>query len=214
MSASAKKLPGPIEFWFDFASVYSYLSVMRIETLAQSAGVPVQWKPFLLGPIFKTLGWTTSPFLLQPQKGAYMWRDVERQCSKYGLRWRRPRDFPRRTLLATRVALLAENEPWIGEFCRRIVQMIFTEDRDVDAPEAVGEALADLPLADPPPNASALLTAAQGDDAKTRLRQQTEEARTRGIFGAPTFFVGREMFWGNDRLEDALALAAPDRARV
>jgi 2-hydroxychromene-2-carboxylate isomerase len=196
----------PIEFWFDFSSVYSYLSAMRIEALARASAVPVQWKPFLLGPIFKALGWTTSPFLLQPQKGAYMWRDIERQCSKYGLAWRRPREFPSRTLLATRVALLTEARPWMGEFCRRIMQMIFVEDRDVEAPQAVSEALSDLA----PPDVSALLAAAQLDATKTRLRQQTEEARTRGIFGAPTFFVGREMFWGNDRLEDALALAAPD----
>lgn len=207
----------PVEFWFDFASVYSFLSVMRIEPLAQSCGVPVRWKPFLLGPIFKTLGWTSSPFLEQPLKVAYMWRDVERHCIKYGLRWRRPSNFPRKTLLATRVALVAAGEPWMGEFCRRIMQMIFAEDRDVEAPEAVSEALTDLPLANLPlvaPDASALLAAAQLDDTKARLRQQTEEARIRGIFGAPTFFVGREMFWGNDRLEDAFAVAAPDRTRV
>jgi 2-hydroxychromene-2-carboxylate isomerase len=202
MSAGAEQPPGPFEFWFDFASVYSYLSVMRIEPLAQSCGVAVHWKPFLLGPIFKSLGWSTSPFLLQPQKIAYMWRDIERLCGKYSLRWRRPREFPRRTLLATRVALLAADEPCMGALCRRIMEMIFTEDRDVDAAEAVGEALQDLPL-----DAAALLAGARLDDTKARLRQQTEEARGRGIFGAPTFFVGREMFWGNDRLEDALALA-------
>lgn len=199
MSARTEQPPACIEFWFDFSSVYSYLSAMRIEPLARSFDVAVQWKPFLLGPIFKSLGWTTSPFLLQPQKGAYMWRDVERLCGKYGLRWQRPRDFPRRTLLATRVALLAENEPWIGEFCRRIMQMIFAADRDVETREAVGEALAGLAH-----DTASLLARAQLEDTKARLRQQTEEARIRGIFGAPTFFVGREMFWGNDRLEDAL----------
>jgi 2-hydroxychromene-2-carboxylate isomerase len=200
---SPQRPRAPIELWFDFASVYSYLSVMRIEPLAQSSGVPVLWKPFLLGPIFKSLGWSTSPFLLQPQKIAYMWCDVERQCSKYGLRWRRPHEFPRRTLLATRVALLAADQACIGRFCRRIMQMIFSEDRDVEVPEAVGAALEGLPL-----DATALLAAARLEPAKTRLRQQTEAARSAGIFGAPTFFVGREMFWGNDRLEDALALAA------
>lgn len=130
MSASAPPPTAAIDFWFDFSSVYSYLSVMRIEALAGSCCVRVQWKPFLLGPIFKTLGWATSPFLLQPQKGAYMWRDVERLCDKYGLPWRRPRDFPVKTLLATRVALLGAQEPWIGAFCRGIMRMIFTEDRN------------------------------------------------------------------------------------
>ena len=202
MSATAQQSPAAIELWFDFASVYSYLSVMRIEALAQSSRVAVLWKPFLLGPIFKSLGWTTSPFLLQPQKGAYMWRDVERQCGKYGLAWRRPRDFPVRTLLATRVALLAADEPWIGRFCRRIMLMIFAEDRDVDVPQTVGEALGDVT-----PDAAGLLGAARLEETKARLRQQTEAARNLNVFGAPTFFVGAEMFWGNDRLEGALAFA-------
>lgn len=202
MSARAEHPPASIEFWFDFSSVYSYLSAMRIEPLARSFEVAVQWKPFLLGPIFKSLGWSTSPFLLQPQKGAYMWRDIERLCGKYGLAWQRPRDFPRRTLLATRVALLAENEPWMGEFCRRIMQMIFAADRNVETPEAVGEALDGLAH-----DTASLLARAPLEDTKAQLRQQTEEARIRGIFGAPTFFVGREMFWGNDRLEDAFAFA-------
>lgn len=203
MSATAQQSPAAIELWFDFASVYSYLSVMRIEALAQSSRVAVLWKPFLLGPIFKSLGWTTSPFLLQPQKGAYMWRDVERQCGKYGLPWRRPRDFPVRTLLATRVALLAADEPWIGRFCRRIMLMIFAEDRDVDVPQTIGEALGGVT-----PDAAGLLGAARLEETKARLRQQTEAARSLNVFGAPTFFVGAEMFWGNDRLEDALAFAA------
>jgi 2-hydroxychromene-2-carboxylate isomerase len=203
MSATAQQSPAAIELWFDFASVYSYLSVMRIEALAQSSRVAVLWKPFLLGPIFKSLGWTTSPFLLQPQKGAYMWRDVERQCGKYGLAWRLPRDFPVRTLLATRVALLAADEPWIGRFCRRIMLMIFAEDRDVDVPQTVGEALGGVTT-----DAAGLLGAARLEETKARLRQQTEAARSLNVFGAPTFFVGAEMFWGNDRLEDALAFAA------
>jgi 2-hydroxychromene-2-carboxylate isomerase len=209
VSASPQQPPADIDFWFDFASVYSYLSVMRVEPLAQSCRVRLHWKPFLLGPIFKSFGWTTSPFLLQPQKTAYMWRDIERLCGKYALPWRRPRDFPARTLLATRVALLAADQPWMGHFCRRIMRMIFAEDRNVDIPETVGEALAGLA-----PDAAELLAAARLDDTKTRLRQQTEAARTLGIFGAPTFFAGREMFWGNDRLEDALACATGAGGRL
>jgi 2-hydroxychromene-2-carboxylate isomerase len=203
MSVSATPPTAAIDFWFDFSSVYSYLSVMRIEALARPSRVRVQWQPFLLGPIFKTLGWTTSPFLLQPQKGAYMWRDVERLCGKYGLPWRRPRDFPVRTLLATRVALLGAQEPWIGPFCRGIMRMIFSEDRNVDAPEVVGEVLGDLT-----PDGAALLAAARLEETKLRLRRQTEAAGALRIFGAPTFLAGTEMFWGNDRLEDALAFAA------
>ena len=191
-----------LEFWFELGSNYSYLSVMRIEELAQQHGVAIVWRPFLLGPIFKAFGWDTSPFVLQKEKGAYMWRDMERQCQKYRLRWTRPSQFPRRTVLPTRVALLGAGEAWISAYCKRLMQMNFVEDRDIETPELVNEVLEALGLP-----GSDLLCAAQSDENKLRLREQTEEARRRGVFGAPTFFVGAEMFWGNDRLEDALRFA-------
>jgi 2-hydroxychromene-2-carboxylate isomerase len=191
-----------MEFWFDFGSNYSYLSVMRIEPLAAEHGVSIEWRPFLLGPIFKSLGWDTSPFVLQRAKGAYMWRDMERQCARYRLPWKQPTVFPRRALLPLRVALLGAEEPWIGAFCREIMLMNFRDDRDIDAPEPVADALAGLGLA-----AQEIIAQAQSEAHKTRLRTQTELAARRGIFGAPTFFVGEEMFWGNDRLEEALAWA-------
>ena len=74
-----------IEFWYEFASTYSYLSAMRVEAAAKEQGVEVQWKPFLLGPIFNSQGWNDSPFNIYPAKGAYMWRDMERQCAAYDL---------------------------------------------------------------------------------------------------------------------------------
>jgi 2-hydroxychromene-2-carboxylate isomerase len=176
--------------------------VMRIEELARQHGVAIIWKPFLLGPIFKSLGWDSSPFVLQKEKGAYIWRDMVRQCEKYHLPWTRPSTFPRRTVLPTRVALLGADEPWIGAYSKQLMQINFVEDRDIDTPEAVSEVLDGLGLP-----ASDLLGEAQSDENKLRLREQTDEARRRGVFGAPTFFVGAEMFWGNDRLEDALRLA-------
>jgi 2-hydroxychromene-2-carboxylate isomerase len=191
-----------LEFWYELGSNYSYLSVMRIEELARQHGVAIIWKPFLLGPIFKSLGWDSSPFVLQKEKGAYIWRDMVRQCEKYHLPWTRPSTFPRRTVLPTRVALLGADEPWIGAYSKQLMQINFVEDRDIDTPEAVSEVLDGLGLP-----ASDLLGEAQSDENKLRLREQTDEARRRGVFGAPTFFVGAEMFWGNDRLEDALRLA-------
>jgi 2-hydroxychromene-2-carboxylate isomerase len=193
----------PLEFWFEFGSNYSYLAVMRIDQLARQYGVPIAWKPFLLGPIFKSFGWSTSPFLLQKEKGEYVWRDMARQCDKYGLPWTRPTMFPRRAILPMRVALLGADQPWISDYSQRMMRISFAEDRDIDTPRVVGEVLAALGLP-----ASDLLSAAQSEDNKLRLREQTEEARRRGVFGAPTFFVGSDMFWGNDRLEDALRFAA------
>ena len=191
-----------LEFWFDFASNYSYLSVMRIEHLAAQAGVRVAWRPFLLGPIFRDFGWNTSPFLLQPEKGRYTWNDMRRRAARYGLAFNRPSAFPRNALLPMRVALLASNEPWIGGFCQRVMQQNFVEDVDINDPAHVRRALDGL-VADP----DGFMQTAQSEAVKARLREQTGQARARGVFGAPTFFVGEELFWGDDRLEDAIAFA-------
>ena len=193
-----------IEFWFDFGSNYSYLSMMRIDDLAQRHGVRVVWKPFLLGPVFKAFGWTSSPFVLQKEKGDYVWRDMRRQCAKYGLPWTQPSNFPRRALLPLRVALLGAKQAWISAYCRRIMQINFVEDRDIDDAGVVGEVLVSLGL-----DGGAIIAAAQAEDNKLAMREQGEEAVRRRIFGAPMFFVGDEMFWGNDRLEDAMQLARP-----
>jgi 2-hydroxychromene-2-carboxylate isomerase len=123
-----------------------------------------------------------------------------RQCRKYGLPWTRPTTFPRRTLLPMRVALIAADQPWMGEYCKRMMLLNFAEDRDIDSPETVSEVLAQLGLP-----AAKIIGEAQLEENKLRLRQQTEAGKARGIFGAPTFFVRGEMFWGNDRLDDALA---------
>ena len=192
----------PIEFWFEFASSYSYLSVMRIEALAGGAGCPILWRPFLLGPIFRELGWTNSPFVLQKEKGDYMWHDLARQARKYGLEFNKPSIFPRRALLPLRVALLGANAPWGPAFFRAVMRQNWVHDTDIDTPQSVLAALDGLV-----PDPAAVLAAAGQDAVKQGLREQTEEARRRGLFGAPTFMVEGEMFWGDDRLEDAVAAA-------
>ena len=131
MTGPAKSSP-EVEFWFEFGSNYSYLSVMRIEDAARRHGVRIAWKPFLLGPIFRALGMETSPFLIQKEKGAYMWQDMVRQCRKYGLRWRQPSSFPRLGVLPLRVALLGTAKPWIGAFCCRVMELNFALDQDIN----------------------------------------------------------------------------------
>jgi len=194
-------MPAPVlDFWFDFASTYSYLAAMRIGTLAQDAGVRVRFRPFLLGPIFKAQGWNTSPFNLYPAKGRNMWRDLERSCAELKLPFRRPDPFPQNSLLAARVALAALDQPWGEDFCRALFCAQFAEGRRIDDAAAVGNVLARLKI-EPQP----VLAAAQSDALKTRLRVQTEEAQRLGVFGAPTFTTADgELFWGNDRLEPAL----------
>ncbi len=203
MVSAAMRDESEIEFWFEFGSNYSYLSVMRIEAAARQCGVRIVWKSFLLGPILRQLGFEASPFVLQKEKGAYVWRDMERQCRKYGLRWVQPTTFPRPGVLPARIALLGAEQPWIGAFCRQVMELNFVLDQDINQPEPMARVLTELGLP-----AADILNQAQAEPNKKLLREQTDVARARGIFGAPTFFVGTEMFWGNDRLEDAFAFAA------
>ena len=192
--------PPVLDFWFEFGSNYSYLSVMRIEDEAARHGIGIRWQPFLLGPIFRSFGWESSPFVLQKEKGDYTWKDMVRQCRKYGLPWQQPTTFPRAAVLPLRIALVGASQPWMGEFCRRTMRMNFAEDRDIDSPQAMRDLLGELGLP-----AHRIIEEAIADANKQRLRRQTETAAEKAIFGAPTFFVGDEMFWGNDRLDEAIA---------
>jgi 2-hydroxychromene-2-carboxylate isomerase len=187
-----------VEFWFEFASTYSYPAARRIEAAATAKGIPVVWRPFLLGPIFHEVGWDDSPFNIYPVKGRYMWRDLERLCAGYGFEMRRPSKFPRGSLLAARLACRFDTESWMPEFVRRVYRANFVEDRDIGQAEVIGPILRSLALPE------ALMEEAQTAEAKAKLRAQTERAVALGIFGAPTCVVGDELFWGNDRIEAAL----------
>jgi 2-hydroxychromene-2-carboxylate isomerase len=192
-----------VDFWFDFASTYSYPAAMRIAPLAKQADVRPRFRPFLLGPIFKEQGWSTSPFNLYPAKGRHMWRDLERLCADSALPFRRPDPFPQNSVLAARVALAGLDAPWGEEFCRAVFRAQFGDGRRIDDPATIGDILAGLQI-DPRP----ALQAAQSDGIKRRLRAQTEEAQQLGVFGAPSFTTADgELFWGNDRLEHALRWA-------
>ena len=191
-----------IEFWFDFGSNYSYLSMMRIRRAAAAANLRVELKPFMLGPIFKSLGWETSPFVLQTLKGDYVWRDMRRQCVKYGLRWQRPSVFPRNALLAARIALQGEGTCWLEDFCEQVMLANFADDREIGDEAVLAGILTGLGA-----DSAEIIAAAKTNACKAALRARTADAQARGIFGAPMFFVGDEMFWGNDRLEDAIAYA-------
>ena len=98
------------EFWYEFASTYSYPAALRVAALADERGVSLVWRPFLLGPIFFAQGWRDSPFNVYPAKGRYMWRDLERTCGAMGVPLKRPDPFPQPSLLAARVALALEGK--------------------------------------------------------------------------------------------------------
>ena len=193
-----------LDFWFEFASTYSYPAAMRIAPLAQVRGVALRWRPFVLGPIFKAQGWTTSPFNIYAEKGRYMWRDLERICAALDLPFARPEPFPQNTLLAARVALVGLESTWGHDFCLGVYRAEFGKGRNIGEPATIGEILVGLGQ-----DAAAVLEQAQSDATKSQLRAQTDEAQRLGIFGAPSFVAGDgELFWGNDRLETALDWAA------
>jgi 2-hydroxychromene-2-carboxylate isomerase len=191
-----------LEFWYEFASTYSYLSAMRIEKLAAKVGVEVVWKPFLLGPIFHSQGMDNSPFNIYPVKGAYMWRDMVRQCAAHGLPFSKPDIFPAHSVTAARLALQGTGEGWCPDFSRRVYHAQFVEGLDISKDQVLSDILASIEL-----DADGLLELTKDPDIKGALRQQTEAAAVKGIFGAPSFVVGSELFWGDDRLEAALAFA-------
>lgn len=192
-----------IEFWYEFASTYSYPAAMRIERVAEAEGVSLRWRPFLLGPIFKELGWNDSPFNIYPAKGRYMWRDFERVCADDGIPLKLPPvRFPQNGVKAARLALVGERDGWTPAFTRAVYRANYAEQRDISDDETLRAILGVLGA-----DADGAMAAAQSPEIKEALFAQTAEAKTRGIFGAPTFTAGDEMFWGNDRLEMALRWA-------
>ena len=216
------EVPTVLDFWFEFASTYSYPAAMRIAPLAREAGVTVRFRPFLLGPLFQAQGWSTSPFNLYAAKGGNMWRDLERLCADLKLSFRRPEPFPQNSLLAARVALVGlgtasgeqssgeqswDGQSWGEQFCRAVFLAEFCEGLQIDDVAVLSDILARLNVKPEP-----ALDVAQTDTNKARLRAQTEEAQRLGIFGAPSFVTADgELFWGNDRLERALAWAKNGR---
>ncbi|HVH17849.1 MAG TPA: 2-hydroxychromene-2-carboxylate isomerase [Myxococcota bacterium] len=192
----------PLTFWFEFASTYSYLAAWRVEPEARARGIQVEWRAFLLGPIFGAQGWNDSPFNIYPVKGRYMWRDMERLCDALGLPFKRPSAFPRNGLTAARVVCAAQGAAWVPDFVRGVYRANFGEDREISKPEVIGEILAAQGLP-----AQEWLQRASLPATKDALRAQTERAIAQGIFGAPSFTVGDELFWGGDRLTQALDFA-------
>lgn len=191
-----------LDFWFDFASTYSYPAAMRIAALAAEVGVVINWKAFLLGPIFAAQGMNDSPFNLYPAKGQYMWRDLERICSRYDLPFQRPQGFPQNSVLAARVAVCFADQPWLPAFVQGVYTAQFAEQQQIADPAVIMAILATLGL-----DGDRLLAEAQAPEAKPLLRARTEQASALGLFGAPTLMVGQELFWGHDRLDEALLWA-------
>ncbi len=192
-----------IVFWYEFASPYSYLGAMRIDEEAARVGVTVEWKPFLLGPIFKSQGWETSPFNLYPAKGRYMVRDIGRIAAARGLSFKMPPVFPGNGLKAAHLSIAARSQGLLPAFSRAVFSAAFGEGLDIFDDAVLTDCLLAAGL-DPDVTRSL----AKDGAVKFELRANTEQAQALGIFGAPSFSTDdNELFWGDDRLDQALQWA-------
>lgn len=194
-----------LALWFDYASPYSYLAVSRIVALrdAISPEAAIEWRPFLLGPVFLKRSSGAGAFQdVSPAERQYRWRDLERLCVLYRLPWQRPRRYPPHSLLAARTTLVALEQGW-GDTCiAAIYRAAFAEDRDIADADVLRSVIAGLGQ-----DAETVLCAAQDEAVKAKLRAQVDAAMAAGIFGAPSLVVDGEIFWGNDRLEQGLEWA-------
>ena len=157
-----------LEFWYEFASTYSYLSAIRIEELAEKNQIMIVWKPFLLGPIFKEQGWKDSPFNIYPVKGRYMWKDMARRTQKRGVPFKKPTVFPRNGLLAARIAFWGSKEKWCPAFTKKVFQSNFAEDQEIGEVETLTAILKSLRL-----DAEDIINQAQSKENKNLLIRQT-----------------------------------------
>jgi 2-hydroxychromene-2-carboxylate isomerase len=191
-------VPDPLDFFFFYGSTYTYLTVMRIEEVAGRAGVEVRWRPFNVREIM--IEQNNIPFRDKPVKMRYMWRDIERRAARYGIPFDRVPTYPVDPEgLGNRVGIVAATEGWCPAYTKATYHAWFVQDRQQGDPDHLRSVLVSLGR-DP----DAVLSAADAPEIRDRFDAETRLARSMGIFGSPTFVVGDEIFWGDDRLDDAL----------
>jgi 2-hydroxychromene-2-carboxylate isomerase len=188
-----------IDFWFSIGSTYTYLSVMRLAEIARDTGIAFRWRPFSVRQIM--LEMDNIPFRTKPVKAAYMWRDIERRAAMYGLRARVPAPYPLAQWdVANRVAVLAAREGWVGDYARATYRRWFVDGAEPGSEPNLSDSLREIGQ-----EPALVLARTAGAEIGDAYEAATDAARALGIFGSPTFVVGGELFWGDDRLDDAIA---------
>jgi 2-hydroxychromene-2-carboxylate isomerase len=180
-----------VELFFDLSSPYSYLAATQMKPLVERTSTEVAWRPMVLGAVFKTVG-NDMPARV-PNKGRWMGNDLARWAAQYGVPWKMSSHFPLNTIKAMRLVLVDDAKA--GEVALAAFRAMWAEDRNISN-DAELRRIAEMGGLDP----ATALQAIEAPAIKDRLRANTDEAVTRGAFGAPTMFVGDELFWGNDRL--------------
>jgi 2-hydroxychromene-2-carboxylate isomerase len=190
-----------LDFFFFFGSTHSYLSVMRIEELAARAGVSVNWRPFSVRALMREQGNTFHTISLRT---AYMWRDIERRAAEHGLPFVRPPIWPTDAdQLANRVGIVAASEGWCPTYAKASFLSWYLDGKELGDPAALSAVLRELGKAP-----EDVVARANSEAVRALYDSETDVARKLGVFGVPTFAAGREIFWGDDRLEQALAWAS------
>lgn len=191
----------PLEFFFFYGSIHSYLATMRIEAVAGRAGVIVRWRPFNLREIL--IEQNNTGFARNEVKMSYFWHDVERRAARHDIPFAGRAPYPADPdLLALRVGLIAAQEGWCAEYSRATFHDWFIERRSPGVGDHVERILLSVR------KSADIIARAKGAEGALLMKEATDDARELGIFGAPTFAIGTEIFWGADRLEDAVAFAA------
>jgi 2-hydroxychromene-2-carboxylate isomerase len=197
-----------IDFWFTMGSTYSFLSVMRLAEVERSTGITFRWRPFHLLVILQEM--KHVPFADKPVKSAYMWRDIERRAAMYGIPAQLPAPYPaKQSVMANLVATVGMREGWGADFVRAAYRRWFQLGQETGSQPNVSGSLRDIEQ-----NPARVLALAGSEEAKEALALETDTAKELGIFGSPTFAVDRELFWGDDRLKDAISWRQSGRVQL
>ena len=188
----------PIDFWFSVGSTYTYLTVMRLAEIERVGGIPFRWRPFSVRAIMKEMN--NIPFGNKPIKAAYMWRDIERRAEMYGVPIKVPAPSLTEFDLANRVAIVGVSEGWCSDYVRATYCRWFQLGQEAGSEPNVSDSLREIKQ-----EPERVLGLANSGAINERYEAATDEARKLQIFGAPTFVVRGERFWGDDRLEDAVS---------
>lgn len=183
-----------VEFYYDFTSPYTYIASTRIEKICEDNGAELEWKPFFMGGLFVDMG-VKAPIDIA-NKFAYVKQDTRDLAKHYGVDFKFPAVFPLRSVKPMRGAFAAAEKGKLTEYTHEMFRLFWTKGWDLGEDKVLGKAVAGIGI-DP----GWFIARIGEQEIKDRLREETSKAAARGVFGAPTIFVGNKMFWGNDRLD-------------
>jgi len=189
-----------IEFWYSIGSTYTYLSTQRLTEIANKKKIEFEWCPFSVRS--RMIEMENVPFMAEKKRDKidYMWRDVQRRANFYGFDAKVPAPYPLKEFdLANKVAILGKDQGWIKEYTILTYKKWFLEHLEPGSEPNLSSTLREIGL-DP----DKIINLAQENEIEQKYLKNTEMAKNKGIFGSPSFTVENEVFWGDDRCEDAI----------